>query len=525
MSINSLFSNIDIVRTNAKEKIKKVYYQNDRPWILGYSGGKDSSTVVHLVMETIAELPELERTKRIYVVSSDTLVENPLIKLSLLKSHRLIESAAKAKGINLTTHLVHPRYDDTFWVNIIGKGYPSPNQTFRWCTDRMKISPTNEFIKRVVDEQGEVIMLLGVRRGESNSRDRVLDSHSVEQSLLMRHTTLQNAYVFAPIIDFTIDNVWSVLLDSPSPWGADNRELWRLYSDSSNAMECPLIVDESIKETAGSCGNSRFGCWVCTVVNKDKSLTGFINTGTSWLKNLLEFRNWLTIIRDDRSMRSKHRTNGAVYFTEIEAKNDSFIISKKSAREKLTISKVGNEYIDQNGQRWIVKNSKNEALQYISYNNITLDTNEDPHILAIDHEKVFLLGLGPFTIETRKEILRRLLRLERENSENLNGERLIQLEELKEIARIWLENGVWDQSIKEIYEQEKDEPFPFAQDEITFLDDDSLNLLGEICTKYDIDFTLLSRLLYVEKNNIGLVRRNSVIKMIGKILNQDNANL
>jgi len=525
MSINNLLNTLSNKKQRAKEKIKTVYFSNNKPWIIGYSGGKDSSSVVHLVIETINELPAEDRTKRIYVISSDTLVENPLIKESLKTNLHKIETSAHSKNINLTTHLVHPRYDDTFWVNIIGKGYPSPNQTFRWCTDRMKISPTNEFIKKVVDEQGEVIMLLGVRRGESNSRDRVLDSHSVEESLLMRHTTLQNAYVFAPIIEFNVEDVWSVLLDSPSPWGADNRELWKLYSDSSSSLECPLIVDENIKETAGSCGNSRFGCWVCTVVNQDKSLTGFINTGATWMTSLLEFRNWLTQIRDDRTMRNKHRTNGAVYFTEIEEKNEKFIVSQKGARAKLEIVKQGELYIDSNKQEWLLINTKRMAIDYLSQNNITLDSNEDPRILVRDHERVYLLGLGPFTMDTRKEILRRLLKLQKENIANLNGEFLIQPEEIKAIGKIWMENGVWDRSIKEIYEEEMQESFPFSQDEINFLDDESLNLLASICGKYDVDLSLISKLLYLEKNNIGLIRRNAVIKNISRILKQDTINI
>ena len=136
-------------------------------------------------------------------------------------------------------------------------------------------------------------MVLGVREDESATRANVIRSHTVEGKILMRHSTLSNAYVYAPIKTFDLDDVWDYLLNNPSPWGDDNYELHRLYQDSSSG-ECPLVVDKTVKDTAGSCGNSRFGCWVCTVVNEDKALSGFIQTGHDWMKPLLNFRNWLS---------------------------------------------------------------------------------------------------------------------------------------------------------------------------------------------------------------------------------------
>ena len=62
------------------DEIKYVYQSDKRPWVIGYSGGKDSTTVVELVYKMLMALPEEERKKRVYIVSSDTLIENPLIK-------------------------------------------------------------------------------------------------------------------------------------------------------------------------------------------------------------------------------------------------------------------------------------------------------------------------------------------------------------------------------------------------------------------------------------------------------------
>ena len=65
------------------EEIKYVYQSDKRPWVIGYSGGKDSTTVVELVYKMLQMLPKEERNKNVYIVSSDTLIENPLIKIYL----------------------------------------------------------------------------------------------------------------------------------------------------------------------------------------------------------------------------------------------------------------------------------------------------------------------------------------------------------------------------------------------------------------------------------------------------------
>ncbi|KRF01085.1 sulfurtransferase DndC [Paenibacillus sp. Soil766] len=297
------------------KEMQDVYLSDDRPWVVGYSGGKDSSVVVQLVFETLNRLAPEQRHKKVYIISSDTLVETPLIISSINRTLLQIQNLALDLGLPIETHKVKPEVEKTFWSSLIGKGYPSPRQKFRWCTDRMKIDPANKFILDKVSQFGEVIMVLGVRDSESATRAQVMESHTIDGKTLMRHSTLPNAYVYAPIRDFNLDDVWEFLLSNQgqTPWGSDNNELHALYQNSSGG-ECPLIVDKEIKETAGSCGNSRFGCWVCTVVKVDKALVGFIENGESWLTPLLEFRNWLSDIRENREYREKHRMNGSIYF-------------------------------------------------------------------------------------------------------------------------------------------------------------------------------------------------------------------
>ncbi|WP_283657672.1 DNA phosphorothioation system sulfurtransferase DndC [Paenibacillus sp. RC343] len=274
----------------AKELVKEVYLADERPWVVGFSGGKDSTAVVQLVFQALSELDTSSLSKKVYVISSDTQVETPLIINKITRTLGRIQSKALELGLPIETQKVRPKVEQTFWSSIIGKGYPTPRQKFRWCTDRLKIDPANRFILDKVDQFGEVIMLLGVRDSESSTRAAVMQSHTIEGKKLMRHSTLRNAFVFAPIRAFSLDDVWEFLLQYESPWGDDNNELLQLYQDSSS--ECPLVVDKQVKESAGSCGNSRFGCWTCTVVNEDKALSGFINSGVDWLRPLYEFRNF-----------------------------------------------------------------------------------------------------------------------------------------------------------------------------------------------------------------------------------------
>ncbi|MBA4544706.1 DNA phosphorothioation system sulfurtransferase DndC [Thermoactinomyces daqus] len=396
----------------AKETIKETYLADSRPWVVGFSGGKDSSVVVQLVLQALGELEPIQRAKKVYVISSDTLVETPLIINQINNALDKIQAEADRRGIPLETQKVKPEINDTFWVSILGKGYPTPRQKFRWCTDRMKIKPANKFIMDKVSEHGEVVMVLGVRMDESKSRAESIRSHTIEGSHLMKHSTLPNAYTFAPIKDWSTDDVWEFLLDEPV-WGKENHQLLQLYQDSDG--ECPLVIDADSKKV--SCGNSRFGCWTCTVVNEDKALSGFINNGVEWLKPLLEFRNHLVEIRGDRRKRQKQMINGRRYLTT---------------------------NLDGVDRSRAVRVPESELDDWLKRNGVDLRTVEDLHLIVevpvegelFPVEKT--LGLGPFTLKTREELLNRLLATqERIRTEYGMEVELISEEEIEEIKRIW----------------------------------------------------------------------------------------
>ena len=300
---------INMIVQETIAQIKQLYLADTRPWVIGYSGGKDSSAVAQIVCSALLELAPEQRHKPVYIISSDTLVETPLIIDYITNNLQKINEFAAANHLPVSACQVRPPFEQSFWVSLIGKGYPTPRQKFRWCTDRLKIAPTSQFIRDKVSEFGEVIVVLGVRNNESATRNAVMNSHKVEGRIFRKHTTLNNAYIYAPIEDFTTDDVWAYLLQFPCPWGTDNYELHALYKDSQ-AGECPLVLDKN----SPSCGNSRFGCWVCTVVEEDKALLGFIESGYENLIPLLQYRNEIKAMRDNPDNREKKRMNGRVYY-------------------------------------------------------------------------------------------------------------------------------------------------------------------------------------------------------------------
>jgi len=335
MTLNEIYQNI-----------QETYKNSSVPWVIGYSGGKDSTATLQLVWNAIVRLPISERSKPIYVISTDTLVETPVIVNYISSALQRMNIAAKEQGLNLTAHKLTPELQDTFWVNLIGKGYPAPNSVFRWCTDRMKIKPSNKFILERVAEYGEVILALGMRKNESANRNKVIENHEVKGYSLSRHGQLRGAWVFMPVENFTTDDIWTYLLNQPiSPWGTDNRHLSALYR-SAQSGECPLVVDDSTP----SCGNSRFGCWTCTVVTKDKSMEAMIDSGEEWMAPLLDFRDWLSSTQNPEikpQQREFRGRDGRVKISEsgkLRYRTYKLDFSKEMMRRLLETEKLVKQY-------------------------------------------------------------------------------------------------------------------------------------------------------------------------------------
>lgn len=290
---------------------QQLYLADSVPWVVGYSGGKDSTSVLQLVWMSLAGLPKEQRTKAVHVISTDTLVENPVVAAWVTHSLDVLASEAAKQDLPITPHRLTPSVSNTFWVNLIGRGYPAPRPKFRWCTERLKIKPSNSFIREVVRSHGEAILVLGTRKAESSGRSHRMTALEAKRSrdLLSPNESLPNCLVYSPIENWSNDDVWTFLMQTTNPWGYSNKELLGMYQGASADGECPLVVDSSTP----SCGDSRFGCWTCTLVEKDKSMSAMIQNDEEkeWMLPLLELRDQLDVA-DDRSLRDFRRMNGSV---------------------------------------------------------------------------------------------------------------------------------------------------------------------------------------------------------------------
>lgn len=284
--------------------------KTNRPWIIGFSGGKDSTVLLQFVWKAIERIKKFKgvTAREIYVVCNDTMVENPVVTEYVHRVLDKIELAARDQGMPIYVRKTIPRLEDSFWVNLIGKGYPAPNNAFRWCTERLKIKPTSRFILEQLGISHEAIILIGTRETESAARAKTMKKHAIQGKRLGKHSIHKNTFIYAPIRTLYTEEVWYTLNTMESPWGADNSELYRIYSDASaDDYECPTMVTNKSHK---SCGQSRFGCWVCTVVQEDKSMTSLIRNGQDWLAPLLELRNKLVTERNSTENRMPTRRNG-----------------------------------------------------------------------------------------------------------------------------------------------------------------------------------------------------------------------
>jgi putative sulfurtransferase dndC len=301
----------DAIRQNITEEY--LSETQHYPWIVTFSGGKDSTLVAHLVFDMLLSLPPMLRTRQVFFVSNDTLVESPLVVKHMRQSLAEILRAAEIFRLPVSGEITVPKLQDTFWTLLIGKGYPTPNRSMRWCTDRLKIQPTSGYILQKVNENGKAIIVLGVRKDESATRKASIKSHqNLENSNLTPHSDLKNALVYRPIADLSTDDVWEFLAANDPPWGGTHSDLIKLYREAAGG-ECPIVLSQ---EEAPGCGtnSSRFGCWTCTVVNKDRSLQGFVDAGKIEFAPLIEYRNWLVDIRNKPEYRQAERRNGKLTF-------------------------------------------------------------------------------------------------------------------------------------------------------------------------------------------------------------------
>ena len=309
-NVQDVVARLETVREVMLAEYRKRH--ND-PWIVAYSGGKDSTLLLHLAWEIMLSLSPEERRREIHVMANDTLVESPLVIQHLTKSLSVIRESASKASLPVRVTLTKPYVDQTFWVNLIGRGYIPPTRNFRWCTDRMKILPTERLLEKLMLAHKRAVLLVGTRRSESQNRRRNMKKHGVKAHKMNPHGSIKGCRMFAPLADLQDEDVWMILMQLKPPWGGSHRNLVTLYRNAGGG-ECPLVLS---KEDAPSCGTTspRFGCWTCTVVQKDKSLRGLIDAGhkdEEKLEALADFREWLIELRENDGNRMPVRRDGKV---------------------------------------------------------------------------------------------------------------------------------------------------------------------------------------------------------------------
>ncbi len=300
--------NIEQRIEETKQLLKEQYLADDRPWVVTFSGGKDSSTVLHLTVEVLQELKQENKdTKIVYIVSSDTKVEMPLIDKYFFKKLEEIKQFIIKNQLNMKVAIVSPESKDSYWSLLLGRGYPSPNQSFRWCTDRLKIKPATKFLTTLSTNNKSILMLLGVRSDESQTRAISIEKRDRNHRGLVKHDNVPNAFVLSPVKDWSNAEVWSFLSTYKAPWGS-HQDMMTLYDKGSGEADCNIALNPE----SPSCGKTRFGCWVCTVVSKDKSMANMLkNPEDFWMKPLNDFRNKLEAYREVNSgKRQTIRRNG-----------------------------------------------------------------------------------------------------------------------------------------------------------------------------------------------------------------------
>lgn len=319
----------------------------NRSWIIGFSGGKDSTVLLTLVWLALQKIrnDKIATLKRpVYVVCNDTMVENPVIEEYVTTVLLTIQKAAREQQLPIVVKTTTPQIEDTFWSCVIGKGYPVPNNSFRFCTEKMKIKPTSNFITNQVTADGEAIILIGTRVSESQQRAKSIKKHDIKGHRLSKHPLNPNTYTYAPIKELMLEEVWYIINAIPSPWGFDNQILFKIYLDASaDDYECPTVVTS---DSHRSCGQSRFGCWVCTVVKEDKSMSALIKNGVRWMQPLLDFRNRLVENRNISENRSETRRNGQLAIDETGHNQGNYTMEYRIEllRELLTIQKETQQF-------------------------------------------------------------------------------------------------------------------------------------------------------------------------------------
>lgn len=325
-----------------------AYAANYRHWAVAYSGGKDSSALVSAVTHLIAT-KRVPAPESLTVLYADTRQELPPLHLGAMQ----MLDALTAR--NIRAQVVLPKLDDRYFVYMLGRGVPPPNNnTLRWCTPQLKVEPMTAALAELRDEVGEkFLMLTGVRIGESAARDQRIalscgrNGGECGQGWFQETTPAAVADTLAPILHWRVCHVWE----------------WLTFHRFDHGLPTALVAEVYGGEEAEEI-NARTGCIGCPLATKDLALDNLI--GMPQWAYLAPLKQLRPLYVELRSFRHRKQKNG-------ERNKDGKLSSNPNRKGPLTLA----------AREWAL----GEVLRIQSEVNAGADAADRPRIDLINAEE------------------------------------------------------------------------------------------------------------------------------------------
>jgi DNA sulfur modification protein DndC len=262
-------------------------------WAIAWSGGKDSTATLTLIVWLI-ESKKIPRPKTLTVLFADTRLElTPL----MISAYEIMDDL---RELGVDVRVVMAQIDKRFFVLMFGRGLPPSGAGFRWCTGAIKITPMEDELKKLYDEkQQKILMITGVRVGESAARDQRIfascskDGAECGQGYYQQTMPAEICDTLAPLLHWRVCHIWEWL----NNW-APREE----YGCWSTKMVAQAYGGDEAEEI-----NARTGCMGCPVASQDKALETIVaRKDWEYLKPLLRLREVYEILRSNKSFRKKH---------------------------------------------------------------------------------------------------------------------------------------------------------------------------------------------------------------------------